>query len=91
MTRLHVGNLPQDINEQTLRMAFGQNRRTVKEVNIVSNQETGRQRGFAFVEMGSKADADAAIDALHGSDLDGRQITVIEAQAHSPRTNAGRG
>jgi RNA recognition motif-containing protein len=78
-TRLFVGNLSYDTTEMSLRELFGQTG-TVAEAKIVLDRETGRPRGFAFVQMGSEADAKAAIAALDGKDLDGRTLRVNEAQ-----------
>jgi len=91
MSRLYVGNLSWDTTQDTLRATFESDGRTVKDVHIVSDRETGRPRGFAFVEMGSKAEADAAIAALDGADLDGRQIKVNEAKERAPRPGGGGG
>jgi RNA recognition motif-containing protein len=88
MTRLYVGNLSWDTSQDSLRAAFEGDGRSVKEVTIVTDRETGRPRGFAFVEMASKADADAAIKALDGTTVDGRAIRVNEAQ---PRPAGGGG
>ena len=89
--RLYVGNLSWDTTEDTLRLAFEQDGRRVNEVHIVSDRDTGRPRGFAFVEMGSDADAQASIEALDGADLDGRNIKVNEAQERQPRGGGGGG
>jgi RNA recognition motif-containing protein len=89
-TKLYVGNLNFSTTEDALRAAFAANGRTVKEVAIPSDRETGRPRGFAFVTMGSESDAKAAIAALDGKDLDGRSLKVNEAQ-DKPRTGGGGG
>ena len=89
-SKLYVGNLNYTTTEEALRSAFAANGRTVKEVAIPSDRETGRPRGFAFVTMGSDADAKAAIAALDGKDLDGRSLKVNEAQDR-PRTGGGGG
>ncbi len=78
--RLYVGNLSYDTTEDDLRTAFGADGRSVTDVHIVSDRETGRPRGFAFVEMGSDKEAQAAIEAMDGADLDGRNLKVNEAQ-----------
>jgi RNA recognition motif-containing protein len=91
MSRLYVGNLSWETTQDTLRAAFAAGGRNVKEVTIMIDRETGRPRGFAFVEMNSKGDADAAIQALDGTDLDGRQIKVNEAKERAPRTGGGGG
>jgi RNA recognition motif-containing protein len=85
-TRLYVGNLPFSVDEQQVRELFSRNGRTVTEVKLVTDRETGRLRGFGFVEMGSHEDADAAIREIHGLDLGGRALTVNEARE---RTGGG--
>jgi len=89
--RLYVGNLSFDTNDDSLRAAFAADGRNVKEVTIMTDRETGRPRGFGFVEMGSSQDAEAAISALDGSDLDGRSIKVNEAKEREPRSGGGGG
>ena len=89
--RLYVGNLSWDTTEDALRVAFEQDGRKVSEVHIVSDRETGRPRGFAFVEMASDADAQSCIEALDGMDLDGRNIKVNEAKERQPRGGGGGG
>jgi RNA recognition motif-containing protein len=89
--RLYVGNLSWDTNEDSLRTAFSQDDRDVKDVQILTDRDTGRSRGFGFVEMGSDEDAQAAITALDGADVDGRNIKVNEARERQPRTGGGDG
>lgn len=91
MSRLYVGNLSFDTTSDSLRAAMAGDGRSVKDVNIMTDRETGRPRGFAFVEMQSKADADKAIAALDGATLDGRQIKVNEAQERPARGGSGGG
>lgn len=79
-TKLYVGNLSYDSNEASLRAAFEADGRQVREVAVIMDRETGRPRGFAFVQMGSEADAKAAIAALDGKQMDGRALRVNEAQ-----------
>jgi cold-inducible RNA-binding protein len=90
-TRLYVGNLSYQTNEASLREVFEQEGRKVSEVKIVTDRETGQPRGFAFVEMGSPADAEAAIAALNGRELDGRTLKVNEAQERSRGGGGGGG
>ncbi|HEX6886100.1 MAG TPA: RNA-binding protein [Planctomycetota bacterium] len=85
-SKLYVGNLNFTTTEDSLRAAFGANGRSVREVAIPSDRETGRPRGFAFVTMGSDADAKAAIAELDGKDLDGRALRVNEAQDKPARS-----
>jgi len=84
--KLYVGNLSWDTTEETLRLAFGEDGRNVSNVTILTDRETGRPRGFGFVEMGSEEDARAAISALDGAEIDGRNIRVNEAQERAPRS-----
>ena len=84
-TSLYVGNLPFSTNEDALRELFSQNGRTVNEVNLITDRETGRPRGFGFVEMSSQEDAEGATRELNGYELDGRVLTVNEARERSPR------
>jgi len=79
-TKLYVGNLSYNTTEAGLRAAFEADGRQVREVAMISDRETGRPKGFAFVQMGSEQDAQAAINALNGKELDGRPIKVNEAQ-----------
>ena len=85
-TRLYVGNLPFSVDESTLRSLFEQNERTVEEVKLITDRDTGRPRGFGFVEMGSSEDADGAIRELDGYSLEGRALKVNEARE---RTGGG--
>ena len=89
-TRLYVGNLSFDTNELELRDLFGQSG-TVVEVKVVADRETGRPRGFAFVEMSSADEARNAIAALNGRELGGRTIKVNEAEARPPRAKQAAG
>jgi RNA recognition motif-containing protein len=79
-TRLYVGNLPFDVDESQLRTLFVGGGRAVTEVKMITDRETGRPRGFAFVEMGSQADAEAAVRELNGTQCGGRALTVNEAR-----------
>lgn len=85
-TRLYVGNLSFQTTEDILRDAFAADGRTVTDVKIMLDRDTGRSRGFAFVEMANEADAQAAIQAMNGADVDGRPLRVNEAQ---PRQEGG--
>jgi cold-inducible RNA-binding protein len=87
--RLYVGNLSYNTTELELREAFGQIG-TVAEAKVVTDRETGRPRGFAFVEMSSDQEAQQAIEQLNGRDLGGRAINVNEAQER-PRNGGGGG
>jgi len=90
-TRLYVGNLPFDTDEAQLRTLFQEGDRTVTEVKIITDRDTGRSRGFAFVEMGSQAEAEAAVKAMSGREVGGRALTVNEAREQAPRSGGGGG
>jgi len=90
-TRLYVGNLSYNVTEPELREAFGEGGRNVVEVKIVMDRESGRPRGFAFVEMGSSEDASAVIETLNGRTIQGRPINVSEARERTPRSGGGGG
>ncbi|TAJ18050.1 MAG: RNA-binding protein [Planctomycetota bacterium] len=83
-TKLYVGNLNYRTTEQDLRTFFETDGRQVKEVSIVTDRETGRPRGFAFVRMATDQDAASAISGLDGRDLDGRPLRISEAQERAP-------
>jgi RNA recognition motif-containing protein len=87
--RLYVGNLSFDTTSDSLREAFAADGRNVKEVALMTDRDTGRPRGFGFVEMASSQDAQAAISALDGTALDGRDIKVSEAKEREPRSGGG--
>ncbi len=89
--RLYVGNLPFSADEQQVRELFAQNDRTVAEVKLITDRDTGRPRGFGFVEMGSSEDAEAAINELNGFNFGGRPLTVNEARERAPRRDGGGG
>src|SRR5262252_9504402 len=84
-TRLYVGNLSYNVTEGELRDVFAEGGRNVVEVKIVMDRDTGRPRGFAFVEMGSDDEASQAIQTLSGREIQGRAINVSEARARAPR------
>src|SRR6185312_7812775 len=72
-TRLYVGNLPDDTEEDSIKQVFeGGGGRQVKQVKIVTDRDTGRPRGFAFLEMGDDSQAQSAINELNGQSLGGR-------------------
>ncbi len=90
-TRVYVGNLPFDTDAAALRTLFEEGGRTVTDVKIITDRDTGRPRGFAFVEMENQSDAQAAIQALNGRDVGGRALTVNEAKEQAPRGGGGGG
>lgn len=89
--RLYVGNLSYNVTEVELREAFAEGGRNVAEVKVVMDRETGRPRGFAFVEMGSDAEASQVIESMNGRDIQGRAISVSEARERAPRSGGGGG
>ena len=88
--KLYVGNLSFSTTEAGLSEAFSAHG-TVQRATIVTDRETGRARGFGFVEMGSEAEAQAAISALDGKSLDGRTIQVNVARPREDRGGGGGG
>jgi len=92
MSSIYVGNLPHSASEDEIRQAFEQFG-AVSSVNIVKDRETGRPRGFAFVEMRDNKEAATAIEKLNLSQIGGRSITVNEARPKPdrPRRGGGRG
>ena len=78
-TKLYVGNLNYNTTEESLRGAFGANGREVTSVSIIMDRETGRSRGFAFVEMSTAEFAQQALQELDGQELDGRMLRINEA------------
>lgn len=85
--KLYVGNLSFDTSTQDLEKMFGE-LGTVESANLIEDRETGRSRGFAFVEMSSKEEGQKAISELDGKEIDGRSLKVNEAK---PRENNGGG
>ncbi len=89
-TRLYVGNLSYNTNEVELRELFAQSG-TVVDVKVVTDRDTGRPRGFAFVEMSSAAEATAAIEQVNGREMGGRTLKVNEAESKPTRERSTRG
>jgi RNA recognition motif-containing protein len=85
--RIYVGNMSFSTSEQALRSEF-EKHGTVDEVTIVTDRETGRPRGFAFVNMPDASEGQAALEAINGTELDGRTLNVSEAR---PRKEGGGG
>jgi len=90
MKNLYVGNLPHSTTESELRGVF-EAHGAVEKVSLVTDRETGRSRGFAFVEMTNASEADKAIAALNGTELGGRTLTINEAKPKSDRPRSGGG
>ena len=88
--RLYIGNLSYDVTELDLRDLFS-SIGSVAEVKVVMDRETGRPRGFAFVEMTTDAEAQNAISQLNGRDVQGRAINVKEAEARKDSGGRGHG
>ena len=88
--KLYVGNLSYDVDSSTLESLFTAHG-TVQSAEIIADRDTGRSKGFGFVEMGSEAEAQAAISALNGTDQGGRSITVNEAKPKENRSGGGGG
>jgi RNA recognition motif-containing protein len=88
--KLYVGNLSYDVDSSALEQmfaAFG----TIQSAQIISDRETGRSKGFGFVEMGSDAEAQAAIAGMNGKQMGNRSLTVNEAKPREDRGGGGRG
>jgi cold-inducible RNA-binding protein len=88
--KLYVGNLTYNVNETDLEALFSQFG-TVQSAQIIIDRDTNRSKGFGFVEMGSDAEAQAAIQGLDGQDHEGRNLTVNEAKPREPRSGGGGG
>ena len=89
MFRIYVGNLSFNSSEDTLSDLFGQHGQ-VGSVAIITDRETGRSRGFGFVEMPNEGEGRAAIEAINGMEVDGRNLTVNEARPRAPRGGSYR-
>jgi RNA recognition motif-containing protein len=89
-TKLYVGNLPYTATEEELQAMFA-SAGTVKTVTVVRDRDTGRSRGFAFVEMETQADAQKAISMVNGKDLGGRALTVNMARPREERSGGRPG
>lgn len=82
--KLYVGNLPYSVRDEDLQQAFG-NYGAVNSAKVMMERDTGRSKGFGFVEMGSDAEAQAAIEGMNGQSLGGRSLVVNEARPMEPR------
>ena len=87
---IYVGNLSFDETEATLQAAFAEHGE-VTSARIITDRETGRSRGFGFVEMPKNDEAEAAIQAMNGKDVQGRALTVNEARPREDRGGGGGG
>src|SRR4051812_22662517 len=88
--KLYVGNLPFSATDNALQQLFEQTG-TVESAKVITDRETGRSKGFGFVEMASDNEATEAISKFNGQDYDGRAMTVSEARPQAPRENRGYG
>ena len=84
--KLYVGNLPYSFSDSDMAQAFG----AVQSAKIVMDRDSGRSKGFGFVEMGSEAEAKAAIEGMNGHEFDGRALVVNEARPMEPRSGGPR-
>ncbi len=87
-TNLYVGGLPYAATETQLTTLFGAHG-TVESARVIADKFTGQSRGFGFVEMSTPEEAQAAITALNGSEMDGRSLSVNEAKPQAPRSGGG--
>jgi RNA recognition motif-containing protein len=88
--KLYVGNLTYQVGDAELEQLFSEFG-TVQSAQVIQDRDTGRSKGFAFVEMSSEAEAQAAIQALHDKEYSGRRLTVNEAKPREPRPGGGGG
>lgn len=88
--KLYVGNLSFQTSSEDLQQLFAQ-AGTVESASVVEDRDTGRSRGFGFVEMASKEDGEKAIQQFNGTDMNGRNLTVNEARPREDRGNRGGG
>jgi len=89
-SKLYVGNLSYNSTSSDLEQLFGQHG-TVQSAEVIQDRDTGRSKGFGFVQMGSDQEAQAAISALNGQEVDGRALTVNEAKPREDRGGGGGG
>ena len=87
-SKVYVGGLPYSATQTELTDLFSSHG-TVQSANVISDKFTGQSRGFGFVEMSSPSEAQAAITALHSTEMDGRTLTVNEAKPMAPRSGGG--
>jgi RNA recognition motif-containing protein len=88
--KLYVGNLPYSVSDSDLQEMFAPHG-SVQSAQVIMDRDTGRSKGFGFVEMGSEAEAQAAIAALNGQEREGRPLTVNEARPKPEGGGGGRG
>ncbi len=90
MKKLYVGNLPYNVTDADLEQMLGQYGQVLSAV-VIQDRMTGRSKGFGFVEMEEGGEADAAIEALNGKDVEGRALTVNEARPRTENRGGGGG
>src|SRR5208283_1393222 len=88
--KLYVGNLPYSMTDSDLQQLFEQHG-TVQSAQVIIDRDTGRSKGFGFVEMGTTEEGQAAIQALHDQEVNGRKLTVNEARPREDRSGGGGG
>ena len=88
--KLYVGNLPYSYSDSDMQQAFGAYG-SVTSAKVIMEADSGRSKGFGFVEMGSPAEAQSAIEGMNGQDVGGRSMVVNEARPMQPRTGNGSG
>lgn len=88
--KLYVGNLPYSATDESLAQAFSECG-TVESAKVIVDRDSGRSKGFAFVEMSTDQEAAESISRFHGASLDGRALTVSEAKPQAPRQSGGGG
>lgn len=86
--KLYVGNLPYSVDDEALHSQFSQFGE-VQSAKVITDRESGRSKGFGFVEMADDADADSAIEKLNGYEFNGRAMNVSEARPQAPREGGG--
>ena len=87
--KLYVGNLPYSVSDSDLQAMF-EAHGTVQSAQVIMDRDTGRSKGFGFVEMGDSNEADEAIESLNGQDVNGRKLTVNEARPREERSGGAR-
>lgn len=88
--KLYVGNLPYSANDSILKSKF-EEVGTVDSSKVITDRDTGRSKGFGFIEMSTEEEAEEAISKFNGTDFDGRAMTVSEAKPMTPNDNRGGG
>jgi cold-inducible RNA-binding protein len=89
MAKLYVGNLSFGMNDESLQQLFVEKGFQVSSARVITDRETGRSRGFGFVELGDRDDATKAIGEMNGLDVEGRQLQVNEARPQEARSGGG--